>query len=96
MPTIWGFNLNEMRMSKFSSKSLMEDGFHLRKTRIILYQAAMIICLAAECTATYSLSKYEDLQGRIENSPMFGGHLYQNDLIDAEIVTIVRPPRPSL
>lgn len=66
---------------------------------LVLYQVAMLTCLAAECTATYSLSKYEDLQGRIENSPLFGGHLYQNDLIDAEIVTIVRltapiPPQP--
>ncbi|KAL8277724.1 hypothetical protein RQP46_009846 [Phenoliferia psychrophenolica] len=89
MPKIWGFELSDMRFSAFSSGSLMADGYHLRKERIILYQAAMIICLAAECTATYSLSKYESLQGRIENSPIFGGHLYQNDIIDAEIVTIV-------
>jgi hypothetical protein len=48
----------------------------------------MLICLAAECTATYSLSKYEDLQDHIELAYP-GSHLYQNDLIDVQIVAIV-------
>jgi len=64
----------------------------------VLYQLAMLICLAAECTATYSLSKYEDLQGHIEaasgsappsESRKHNAHLHNNDLIDAEIITIV-------
>lgn len=49
----------------------------------------MLICLAAECTATYSLSKYEDLQTNVE---MAGGHLphlHNNDLIAAQCLTIV-------
>ncbi|KAF8917559.1 hypothetical protein CPB85DRAFT_1214942 [Mucidula mucida] len=59
----------------------------------------MLTGLAAECTATYSLSKYEDLQTHIETwfstrpNPTqpngVGAHLYQNDLIDVQIVTIV-------
>lgn len=38
--------------------------------------------------ATYSLDKYEDLQGHIENN-YAGTHLYQNDIIDSQIVLIV-------
>lgn len=49
----------------------------------------MLICLAAECTATYSLSKYEDLQDHVEK---YSGHiasLHNNDIIAAECLTIV-------
>lgn len=38
--------------------------------------------------ATYSLDKYEDLQTHIE-SAYPGSHLYNNDIIDAQIVSIV-------
>jgi len=49
----------------------------------------MLICLAAECTATYSLTKYEALQTNVEALSGHAAHLYNNDLIDSEIVTIV-------
>jgi len=39
----------------------------------------MLICLAAECTATYSLSKYEDLQDHVEDR-FAPAHLYNNDM----------------
>ncbi|GAA6017742.1 hypothetical protein JCM10207_000481 [Rhodosporidiobolus poonsookiae] len=87
-PVIWGFPLGEMSFGAFSTKSLMDPKWHLRKERIIFYQLAMLVCLAAECCTTYSLSKYEDLQTHIEdNFPP--AHVYQNDLIDLEIVLIV-------
>lgn len=84
----------------------------------VAYQAAMLICLAAECTATYSLSKCacsffrrpaagradlvrfeleqadrqinpdEDLQDHVEKR-FAPAHLYNNDIIDMEISTIV-------
>ncbi|KIY66795.1 hypothetical protein CYLTODRAFT_354350 [Cylindrobasidium torrendii FP15055 ss-10] len=50
----------------------------------------MNIALAAECTATYSLSKYEDLQKHVEAWFIADrAHLYQNDIIDCIISTIV-------
>lgn len=76
----------------------------------------MMICLAAECTATYSLSKCaflllpqlggiwsslanltrraflartdEDLQDHVEDR-FAPAHLYNNDIIDMQITTIV-------
>ncbi|GAA6019344.1 hypothetical protein JCM8202_000990 [Rhodotorula sphaerocarpa] len=62
--------------------------WHLRRERFVAYQAAMLICLAAECTATYSLSKYEDLQDHVEKR-FAPAHLYNNGIIDMEISTIV-------
>ncbi|GAA5929834.1 uncharacterized protein JCM15063_004637 [Sporobolomyces koalae] len=87
-PTIWGFDLSELSFSAFSSKKMFDRRWHLRRERFIAYQAAMLICLAAECTATYSLSKYEDLQDHIEDR-FAPAHLYNNDIIDMEITTIV-------
>ncbi|GAA5863645.1 hypothetical protein JCM8547_003679 [Rhodosporidiobolus lusitaniae] len=87
-PVIWGFDLSEMSFHAFKTKELMDPRWHLRKERVIAYQVAMLVCLAAECCATYSLSKYEDLQGHIETR-FPPAHVYQNDIIDLEIVTIV-------
>lgn len=57
----------------------------------VVYQLAMLVCLAAECTATYSLSKYEKLQNHIELNSAYAGtaSLYNNDIIGAAITTIV-------
>ncbi|KAF8579713.1 hypothetical protein K439DRAFT_1322482, partial [Ramaria rubella] len=101
---IWGFDLSEMSWSAFRPKQMFDKRWHLRTERFILYQLAMIICLAAECTATYSLSKYENLQTHIEaasfpapSTPppapvdlqVVHAHLYNNDLINTQITTIV-------
>ncbi|GAA6015779.1 hypothetical protein JCM11491_002477 [Sporobolomyces phaffii] len=85
-PTIWGFDLSELSFSAFSSKKMFDRKWHLRRERFVAYQAAMLICLAAECTATYS--KYEDLQDHIEDR-YAPAHLYNNDIIDFQIVIIV-------
>ncbi|BGO95723.1 hypothetical protein NBRC10512_007423 [Rhodotorula toruloides] len=87
-PYVWGFPLGDLNFQAFSSKKMFDPRWHLRKERFIAYQVAMLVCLAAECTATYSLDKYEDLQKHIE-SRFSPAHLYQNDLIDMEISTIV-------
>lgn len=67
---------------------MFDKRWHLRRERFVAYQAAMLICLAAECTATYSLSKYEDLQDHVEGR-FAPAHLYNNDILDMEITTIV-------
>ncbi|KAL0949300.1 hypothetical protein HGRIS_009377 [Hohenbuehelia grisea] len=49
----------------------------------------MLICLAAECTATYSLSKYETQQTNIELDIGHTAQVHNNDIIAAECLTIV-------
>ncbi|KAF8881395.1 hypothetical protein CPB84DRAFT_252186 [Gymnopilus junonius] len=57
----------------------------------------MLIALAAECTATYSLSKYDSLQTNVQKystafsppSPSPHASLHNNDIIDSAITTIV-------
>lgn len=104
-PKIWGFNLGEISWGAFSSRRMFSDRWHLRserfgscllplhfphhsQCRVVVYQLAMLICLAAECTATYSLSKYEKLQTNVQNASP-GALLHNNDIISAQIVTIV-------
>ncbi|GAA5882785.1 hypothetical protein JCM3774_006090 [Rhodotorula dairenensis] len=87
-PKIWGFDLGELSFSAFGSKAMFDKRWHLRRERFVAYQAAMMICLAAECTATYSLAKYENLQDNIENR-FAPAHLYNNDICDMQISTIV-------
>ncbi|BGP43565.1 hypothetical protein JCM10450v2_007738 [Rhodotorula kratochvilovae] len=87
-PYVLGFPLGDLSFGAFSSKRMFDPRWHLRRERFVAYQLAMLICLAAECTATYSLSKYEDLQTHIE-SRFSPAHLYNNDIIDMQISTIV-------
>ncbi|KAJ8690891.1 hypothetical protein PTI98_012286 [Pleurotus ostreatus] len=97
MVKIWGFELSEMSFSAFGSKNMFDKRWPLRKERVILYQLAMSICLAAECSATYSLSKYEDQQTNIERlyarehpDAQFGDiAVHNNPVIAAACVTIV-------
>ncbi|KAJ3825116.1 hypothetical protein F5878DRAFT_67425 [Lentinula raphanica] len=91
---IWGFDLSEMKWSAFKGKNMYDRRWHLRRERLIAYQIAMNICLAAECTATYSLSKYEDLQTHVQNYaftlvPAYAVELHNDDIIAAEVLTIV-------
>ncbi|KAJ3732949.1 hypothetical protein DFJ43DRAFT_1070421 [Lentinula guzmanii] len=91
---IWGFDLTEMKWNAFKGKNMYDRRWHLRRERLIAYQIAMNICLAAECTATYSLSKYEDLQTHVQNYaftliPAYAVELHNDDLIAAEVLTIV-------
>jgi len=89
MPVIWGFDLSEMSWGAFSTPKMMDRKWHLRRERFIVYQLAMLICLAAECTATYSLDKYENLQKHVESATSHTAALHNNDIIAAECLTIV-------
>ncbi|KAE9403630.1 hypothetical protein BT96DRAFT_990064 [Gymnopus androsaceus JB14] len=92
---IWGFNLGEMRWNAFKGRNMFQKGWsNYRRQRMIAYQIGMNICLAAECTATYSLSKYEDLQNHVQAyaftlEPPYQVELHNDDLIAAEVLTIV-------
>jgi len=88
MAVIWGFDLSQMSWSAFGHKKMFDRRWQLRRERFIVYQLAMLICLAAECTATYSLSKYEAQQTNIERLSE-NAAVHNNDIIAAECLTIV-------
>lgn len=88
-PIIWGFDLGDMKWSAFSSSEMFSRKWHLRRERFIIYQIAMLVCLAAECTATYSLAKYEKLQDHVEALSGHIASLHNDDIVASSDVTIV-------
>ncbi|KAJ8094514.1 hypothetical protein PM082_010948 [Marasmius tenuissimus] len=88
MPVIWGFDLSEMRWSAFGHRNMFDKRWHLRRERFVIYQLAMLICLAAECTSTYSLAKYDSLKDHVEEFTGGRATLHKNDLKSAEVLTI--------
>ncbi|RAL59783.1 hypothetical protein DID88_000412 [Monilinia fructigena] len=59
-PVIWGLDLKEMQWGKFKGKYMFNDVYHLRKTKMIVYQIAMILCVCSESVGTAALSDYVD------------------------------------
>lgn len=49
----------------------------------------MLVCLAAECTATYSLAKYTRLQDNVQDATKHIAALHNDDIIAAQCLTIV-------
>jgi len=87
-PVIWGFDLGEMSWGAFSTRRMLSGKWHLRRERFILYQLAMLTCLAAECTATYSLAKYSALTDHIQDWSQHRAHVKVHDILVAESMTI--------
>jgi hypothetical protein len=56
MAVIWGLDLREIKWSKFSHRNMWNDRYHLRRTKFIVYQAAMILCVVSESLGTAALS----------------------------------------
>lgn len=56
MAVIWGLDLNEIQWSKFKSSYMFTRVYHLRRTKMIVYQLAMILCVCSEATGTAALS----------------------------------------
>lgn len=98
MPVIWGFDLSEMRWNAFGHKQMFDPKWHLRKERFIVYQIAMLTALAAECCATYSLSKYNFQESDIEEASLLlpssqstglAQVVFNNDIYAAQCLTII-------
>lgn len=62
MPVIWGLELKEFTWSKFGNKNMWNNVYHLRRTKFIIYQCAMIFCVVSESLGTAALSDYVDQQ----------------------------------
>lgn len=56
MTVIWGLDLKEMQWWKFRSSYMFNRTYHLRRTKMIVYQIAMILCVCSESVGTAALS----------------------------------------
>jgi hypothetical protein len=56
MAVIWGLDLGEMRWAKFKGSYMFNRAYHLRRTKMIVYQIAMILSVASESVGTAALS----------------------------------------
>lgn len=55
-PVIWGLDLAEIKWSKFKSGYMWNNEYHLRRTKFIVYQCALIFCVVSESLGTAALS----------------------------------------
>jgi uncharacterized membrane protein len=57
MAVIWGLNLKDMQWGKFKSSYMFGNKvYHLRRTKFVVYQIAMIFCVVSESVGTAALS----------------------------------------
>lgn len=56
MAVIWGLDLKEIKWSKFKSSYMWNNEYHLRRTKFIIYQLAMIFCVVSESLGTAALA----------------------------------------
>jgi len=67
MTVIWGLDLREIQWWKFKSSYMWNNEYHLRRTKFIVYQIAMICCVVSESLGTAALSDYVDQQDFVAN-----------------------------
>ncbi|OJJ80415.1 uncharacterized protein ASPGLDRAFT_51628 [Aspergillus glaucus CBS 516.65] len=82
MTVIWGLDLHEIHWSKFGSSNMFNRVYHLRRTKMIVYQIAMILCVCSEAVGTAALSDYLDQQSQIQGQHP-GVKVHNNDFIGA-------------
>jgi len=56
MAVIWGLDLHEIQWGKFKGSYMFNQVYHLRRTKMIVYQLAMILCVVSESVGTAALS----------------------------------------
>lgn len=56
MAIVWGLDLNEIHWTKFKGSYMFTRIYHLRRTKMIVYQLAMILCVCSESVGTAALS----------------------------------------
>jgi len=79
MAVIWGLDLREIQWGKFKSANMFDKQYHLRTTKMIVYQIAMIFMVVSESVGTAALSDYVDQQDGI--STRNGGLVVENNNI---------------
>lgn len=67
MAVIWGLDLHDIQWYKFKSSYMFGNtDFHMRRTKFIIYQCAMIFLIVSESLGTSVLSDYVDQQSALE------------------------------
>lgn len=56
MAVIWGLDLHDIQWNKFKSTYMWNHDYHLRRTKFIVYQLAMIFCVVSESLGTAALA----------------------------------------
>lgn len=81
MAKIWGLDLRDMQWSKFKSSYMFGNtDYHMRRTKFIIYQCAMIFLVVSESLGTAVLSDYLDQQSSLQGE-FPGIDVYNNDFI---------------
>ncbi|GAB1738567.1 hypothetical protein NU219Hw_g3371t1 [Hortaea werneckii] len=82
-PEVWGLNLGQMQWSAFSSKNMFGNrDWHLRRTKFVVYQLALIFCVVSESLGTSALSNYVDEQKFVKGRNS-DAYVYNNDYVGA-------------
>jgi len=80
-PVIWGLDLKEMKWGKFKSSYMFGNrDYHLRRTKFIVYQCALIFCVVSESLGTAALSDYIDAQNFVKGLDR-RVYVYNNDYV---------------
>lgn len=57
MAVIWGLDMRDLQWAKFKSSYMFGNkDYHLRRTKFVVYQIAMIFCVVSESVGTAALS----------------------------------------
>ncbi|CAG8956397.1 hypothetical protein HYFRA_00003780 [Hymenoscyphus fraxineus] len=81
MAVIWGLDLKEIQWSKFKSSNMFTPEYHLRRTKMIVYQIAMIFMVVSESVGTAALSDYVDQQDGISERSRGRAMVHNNDIV---------------
>lgn len=67
MAVIWGLDLHDVQWYKFKSSYMFGNtDYHMRRTKFIVYQCAMIFLVVSESLGTAVLSDYVDQQSDLQ------------------------------
>ncbi|KIX94486.1 uncharacterized protein Z520_09872 [Fonsecaea multimorphosa CBS 102226] len=67
-PVIWGLDLKDIHWRKFGSDYMWKNkDYHMRRTKFVIYQLAMICMVVSESIGTAALTDYVKQQSRIES-----------------------------
>lgn len=84
MAVIWGLDLREMQWGKFKSSYMFNRVYHLRRSKMIVYQLAMMCCVCSESVGTAAIADYIQQQSFIQKlSPTDRANVHNDDVVGA-------------
>ena len=80
-PVLFGLDLRDIQWGKFKSSYMWNTDYHLRRSKFIVYQLAMIFCVVSESLGTAAMSNYLDQQDYVQSQHPGTGAEYNNDYV---------------